>query len=74
MTTIVVSIIGAAAVVVGGVLTFKLGMVNSDRARIKALEERVDNLERELRAEREYSASLRDHIYKGKPPPPPQHP
>ena len=77
MTIAAIVISGALALstaLIGGVMTLRLGMVNSDRDRIKALEARLDHLEEALAEERAYAAALADHIYRGKPPPPPPHP
>ncbi len=72
--TIIGGTIAATSTVLVGMMTFRLGMVNSDRERIKALEERLDRLDEALAEERAYAAALADHIYRGKPPPPPPHP
>jgi hypothetical protein len=49
-------------------------LVEEQGEQIDRLQERVDRLESELRGEKDYTASLRDHIYKQLPPPPPKHP
>jgi outer membrane murein-binding lipoprotein Lpp len=71
---IIVAAIGALGVVTGALVNFKIGMTNSDRDRIRDLEARVTELEDDREADREYIAQLRDHIYRGLPPPPPTRP
>jgi outer membrane murein-binding lipoprotein Lpp len=71
---IIVAAIGALGVVTGALVNFKIGMTNSDRDRIRDLEARVTELEDDREADREYIAQLRDHIYRGLPPPPPPRP
>lgn len=74
VVAIIVAAIGATGVVTGALVNWKIGMTNSDRARIASLEARVDHLESDLRDEREYTGILRDHIYRQNPPPPPPRP
>jgi len=68
------AIVGAVAFVIGAVLTYRASSRGTDHNRIKALEDRVDKLERINGHLWTYNRELVDHIYRGKPPPPPPPP
>ena len=82
---VLVSIIGAVGTILVAFITTRVTMKrNRDDvrlARIKALEERLDKLEKSLDTERrhrraleDYAEKLRDHIVAGHGPPPPSWP
>jgi len=64
----VVGVVGAAF---GALVKFRTTSRGTDHTRIQALEDRVDKLERINRDLWTYNRQLVDHIYRGKPPPPP---
>ncbi|GIT80168.1 hypothetical protein LLS1_18370 [Leifsonia sp. LS1] len=68
------AIIIAAIAASGGWLTWLTNRRSSDKADIRDLRDRMDELERRDLIWRNYAQRLRDHIYAGSPPPPPEWP
>lgn len=70
----VLAIIIAFVGVSGGYLTALATRRNGDRERITRLEERVDRVEGRVLRWQNYAQRLREHIFAGSPPPPPEFP
>jgi hypothetical protein len=68
------AIVLAAIAASGGWLTWLTNRRSSDKADIRELRDRMDELERRDLIWRNYAQRLRDHIYAGSPPPPPEWP
>lgn len=70
LLAIIIAFVGVS----GGYLTAIATRRTGDRERIKALEERVDKLDRRNLMWQNYAQQLREHIFAGKGAPPPDFP
>jgi len=70
LLAIIIAFVGVS----GGYLTAIATRRTGDRERIRALEERQDKIERQNLRWQNYAQVLREHIFAGKGPPPPDFP
>lgn len=70
----VLPIILAVIAASGGWLTWLTNRRSSDKRDLRDHARRIETLERRDMVWRNYAQKLRDHIYEGKPPPPPAWP
>lgn len=69
-----VAIVGGLALIIAGYGGGRVGNRTATYQRMAALETRVDSLERDREADRDYIGVLKGHIWAGLPPPPPPRP
>ena len=74
LATALVTLGGSWLVSRGNARTADITMLSTALARITTLETRVDSLETRLTSALSYAQRLRDHIYRGVDPPPPDWP